>query len=268
MTVSIVAYGGGTNSTALLCGMVEREEPPPHVILMGDTGGEWPHTYRHREIVNEWLLRVGYPPVQMLRRSRRDKSWVPLEDECVSKNMLPSIAYGYKSCSQKYKIEPQDKFCNNDPRLREEWAAGRLITKYIGYDFGEVRRARFGQDGKYKFRYPLIDWEWKREDCVAAIQRHGLPLPGKSACFFCPSSRKPDIEGLRDRHPELLERALRMEAGAKLTKVKGLGRRFAWRDFVSGLPTPDRTAGELDTACGCYDGDGGGDADAGPGVVE
>ena len=34
---------------------------------------------------------------------------------------------------------------------------------------------------------------WGRDDCVAAIARVGLPQPGKSACFFCPSSKKHEI---------------------------------------------------------------------------
>ena len=37
-----------------------------------------------------------------------------------------------------------------------------------------------------------MDWGWTREDCIAAIQQEGLPLPGKSSCFFCPSMKKKD----------------------------------------------------------------------------
>ena len=43
---TIVAYGGGTNSTALLVGLLEQKEKPD-LILFADTGGEKPHTYEH-----------------------------------------------------------------------------------------------------------------------------------------------------------------------------------------------------------------------------
>ena len=36
-------------------------------------------------------------------------------------------------------------------------------------------------DTKYTKVYALMDWGWTREDCIAAIQQEGLPLPGKSS---------------------------------------------------------------------------------------
>lgn len=63
-----------------------------------------------------------------------------LEEECLRSHTLPSIAYGFKKCSLKHKIGTQEKFCNNYPPCREEWAAGRRVYKYIGYDAGETRR--------------------------------------------------------------------------------------------------------------------------------
>jgi hypothetical protein len=68
----------------------------------------------------------------------------------------------------------------------------------------------------------------------------------KSACFYCPASKKPEILWLREQHPELLARALAIERNAqdKLISVKGLGRSFAWTDFL------DR-ADDLPLFCGC-----------------
>lgn len=45
---------------------------------------------------------------------------------------------------------------------------------------------------------------------------------------------------LREHHPQLLERALAIEASAKpnLTTVRGLGRSFAWGEFLDGLDRP------------------------------
>ena len=76
----------------------------------------------------------------------------------------------------------------------------------------------------------------------------------------CPSMTKPEIIQLRDEHPDLLARALAMEDNAKenLQSVKGLGRRFNWRDFIEKLQKGDAKAcewdGDVETPCGCYDG--------------
>ena len=79
-----------------------------------------------------------------------------------------------------------------------------------------------------------MEWGWHREYCVRTIQDAGLPLPGKSSCFFCPSMKKREIRALYHQYPDLLERALAMENNARpnLGTVKGLGRDFAWRDFI------------------------------------
>lgn len=79
-----------------------------------------------------------------------------------------------------------------------------------------------------------MEWGWHRDDCVQAIQDAGLPLPGKSSCFFCPSMKKREIRALYHQYPDLLGRALAMEDNARpsLITVKGLGRDFAWRDFI------------------------------------
>ena len=35
-----------------------------------------------------------------------------------------------------------------------------------------------------------MEWGWDRDRCIRAIQEAGLPLPGKSSCFFCPSMKR------------------------------------------------------------------------------
>lgn len=100
------------------------------------------------------------------------------------------------------------------------------------------------------FRFPLIEWGWYREQCVATILAAGLPVPPKSACFFCPSSKKSEIIQLSRRNPDLYRRALAMEDNARenLGTVVGLGRHFSWRD-VEGTTAPD----PADLPCGCFD---------------
>ena len=62
-------------------------------------------------------------------------------------------------------------------------------------------------DTKYTKVYALMDWGWTREDCIAAIQQEGLPLPGKSSCFFCPNIKKREIRNLYHQHRDLYDRA-------------------------------------------------------------
>lgn len=251
MSVVIAAYGGGTDSTAMLIEMVNRGEPAPHAILFADTGGEHPHTYAHIWKFSEWLLGRGYPAITIIRKGGVDRT---LEGDCLVYKRLPSLAYGFKGCSLKFKVEPQEKWANNDPACKAAWAAGQQVTKCVGYEWGEERRVKDDPSGKYLKRYPLIEWQMDRDACKAVILDAGLKLPGKSSCFFCPASTKSDIRALEQTYPQLLWRALHMEDNARenLGSVKGLGRRFSWRDYVEGRAQAPELP--MDMPCDCYDG--------------
>lgn len=216
--------GGGVNSMAVLIGMFERGYRPD-LVLFSDTGGEKPETYEYLNVANRWLSSVGFP---FIKTVRNDGMYVTLENNCLQKQMLPSLAYGYKTCSDKYKRRPGDKYIHF-------WMAQRpwikKVTKVIGYDADEPHRVKDYADTEFDFWYPLVEWGWRRTDCIEAIKRHNLPIPHKSACFFCPASKKSEVRWLKDNHPNLFMRAIQMERRAALTTVKGLGRRWSWESL-------------------------------------
>ena len=61
--MTVVGYGGGTDSTAMLVGLWQRQVPVD-LILFADPGGEQPHTYEYLEIMERWLLERGMPPIR------------------------------------------------------------------------------------------------------------------------------------------------------------------------------------------------------------
>lgn len=245
----MVSYGAGTNSTAMLVEMVRRGERVD-LITFADTGGERPETYAYVEMFSAWLVERGMPNIVTVKKGGREET---LEENCLRMNMLPSVAYGFKSCSQKYKIEPQEKFANNHSLTLAAWANGLKVVKCIGYDAGEPHRAKLFEDKKYQWRYPLLEWDMGREECIESIRSAGLPLPGKSSCFFCPNAKPPEILSLP---ADLQNRAIAMERNAELTNIKGLGRRWRWEDLIaSDRQQMDMFSQSADMPCGCYDGD-------------
>ena len=232
----MVSYGGGANSTALLIGL-HQHRIPVDLILFADTGAEHPHTYAYLDVMDDWLKSHGMPPITRVYKTTRDGKRLTLEDECLQSCSLPSIAYGFKRCSLKHKIGPQEKFCNHYSPCQKAWAAGKRVVKFIGYDAGEGYRSDkvlLGDlaDRKYSKWYPLMEWGWTRDDCIRQIEAAGLPQPGKSSCFFCPSMKPDEITALREQHPDLFRRALALEDNARqnLKTVKGLGRNYSWRE--------------------------------------
>jgi hypothetical protein len=249
MTPVALNLGGGTNSVALAVEAVRRGLRID-VALFADTGGEWPETYGYLWGFAGWLERHGIPVVAV--RATLHGVDTTLEEHSARHDRMPSKAYGRKSCSLRFKRDPIEKW------IRARWPAGPVV-RILGYDADEPQRARLTPDERWLWSYPLIDWRMGREECAESIMRAGLPLPGKSACFYCPSARPLEVNELADKHPALFARGLAMEAAARPTmrgRVKGLGSDFSWasversRRMQTALPLTREAA----DPCGCYEG--------------
>jgi hypothetical protein len=203
---------------------VKREQADGVPLLFGFGAG----------VMKAWLEQVGFPPLTLVRNESPIAGDASLEASSLRLKTLPSRAFGLSSCAIKWKIEPQDKFLNHWQPALDSWARGVKPIKVLGYDGGEARRASIVEDKKLRYWYPLFEQGLDRGACVALIQSEGLPVPPKSACFFCPSSTKSEVLALAERHPELMARALEMErvAAPNLKSCKGLGRQFAWADLL------------------------------------
>ena len=289
----MVAYGCGLDSTGMVLGLFERGLTAD-VHVFADTQGEKPDTYHFLFVMDDWMAAHGFPRhpnvwrrpegyaepeyelpeeralacIQVVRNTGRYGS---LEKNCVDKAMLPSPAYGGRSCSDKYKIRPQHQFAKIWPPARRWWRLdrrgtrprsvtsreeqGQLVIKFIGYNADERHRSTVESDDFYRNRYPLREWQWARADCEAICRRHALPPPAKSACFFCPSSRKPEVLQLGLLYPKLMDRALHMEdkalASGELGTTRGLGRKWAWRELLAGEEKGRQQHGS-ETGCLCH----------------
>lgn len=256
--VRIVSYGGGVNSTAMVVELVRRGEMPSAVVF-SDTGGEKPETYAYLKTLDAWLLAHGAPALVTVKKGGLQET---LEEHCLRTGTLPSLAYGFHRCASKFKVEPMDRWRNNFPPAAEAKARGEKVEKCVGFDAGEdhrAERAKARNDTAERLRFPLIEWDMGRRECVAAIEAAGLPIPPKSACFFCPATKASQVLWLAKEHPDLFERAVAIERNGDIKEGSGpvgLGRRFSWEALVKADKAQLRMfEGAPDVACACLDED-------------
>jgi hypothetical protein len=241
----MVADGMGVDSTAMLVHLHQRGIRP-QAVLHADTGDEHPETVRYREERRRWLAAVGFPELTIVKRrpseqgnrKRRDGktnvTYSTLGQNCIENATLPGLAFGFKSCSVKWKIEPQNAWTKHWEPARRTWGHGQRIVKLIGYDAGpkDSRRAHeLGSDNEYTYVYPLRELGWDRERCILEILRAGVKLPRKSACIYCPASQTWEIAELVRDQPAQADYIVLLEDTARpgLLTTEGL-----WRTTVKG----------------------------------
>lgn len=234
----VVNYGGGVNTIAVLLALADRGIRPT-AITMADPGSERGGTTAYRdEIMQPWCARVGFPPIVTLERRieglTRPRAWrlETLRDELMRLKNLPSIAYGRKSCSAKYKGEPQRWWVERQSWAQEAWAAGRKVIRVVGYDVEEGDRVEKSKDVAWRSDieaqrfgswHPLHELGMTRADCVRLIGLRGLPIPPKSACTYCPSNALSEWDDLRESDPVAFADAVAMSRNAKVDAPDRVG---------------------------------------------
>ena len=233
----VVSYGGGVDSTAMLVGL-ESRGLRPHMILFAHVGNEWPETYEFLPIVQKWLKGVGFPPITVVQYQPKKflhGEYHDLYGNCFVNHTLPSISFGRKSCSLKWKASALDAYVRNCEQCATWLAGGGQVRRLIGYDAGprdKCRGAVKADPHLWEYQYPLREWGWDRDQCSYQIKKAGLPPVHKSACYFCASTQKHEVRELAENHRDLLLLALKMEDNA--------------RPYLKGCMTQE----ELDT---CYE---------------
>jgi hypothetical protein len=225
-----VCYGAGVDSTALLVAL-KLADLRPGIITFADLLSEKPETMAHLERMQSILAQWGWPPITICRkRTLPGTGYDDLYGNCIANETLPSLAFGMRSCSIKWKQKPQDqaiKGCKSGPNASaphpiwiEAQRRGERIVKLIGYNCSaaDIRRSKKlpTADTDFDFLYPLQMLGWTRPDCIdiiaAVLGADCVPI--KSACFFCPASKTWELFWLAAHHPDLLERALFLERNA------------------------------------------------------
>ena len=267
---TILSYGGGTNSTALLLEWIKRGNELDAVIF-ADTGSEQPYTYEFIETYikpyckeNKIPFETAYYTASDRVRGVKEGEWeegqrVSIYDYYYFLQSVPSL--WQRSCTGKFKIEPIKKV------LKEKYEDA---TQLIGIDAGESRRAKLVEDPEtgeminlYPNKiYPLIDWDIDREGCSKIIKDHGWPSPEKSGCYFCPFQSKKTWIELYNKSPDLFNKSLELEMNNKKFPEWHLmipkPNRLDWLKkalesqtslFDFGLDDDDRSI-----PCECYDG--------------
>jgi hypothetical protein len=168
-------------------------------VVFADTGAERPATYCYMDYFErEWLAPRGLSITRLGGEWRAPAKRPTLIEYCESHGMIPLA--GIRWCTSEYKVRPVQKWM----------AANGVDAQLLGISADESHR-------KPDANRPLVDRWIDRKGCVAIIEGEGLDVPPKSSCYLCPFQRDSQWRELWHRHPDLFERAARLEESVQRT---------------------------------------------------
>lgn len=216
MSMRIVSYGGGVQSTSLLV-LAARGVIDFQTFLFCNVGedSELPETldYVH-DIAMPYAARHGLA-MHELRKTMRDGRTETLYENLhrgtrsitIPMKMPGRLGYMRRTCTKDFKILVIDKWLRTHGVKK-----GEPAENAIGISTDEIHRARRGRATDWQTTvYPLLTLRMSRDDCAALIRDEGLPMPPKSSCWFCPFHRNEQWQALRDKQPERFAKAVALE---------------------------------------------------------
>jgi len=203
-----LSFGAGVQTTALL---LMYDELKFDEVIFADTGAELPETYEYMEKYSIPFMEEKGIKFTIVKGN--EKGINNLEDYSLNYKISPSIQFRW--CTTKFKIKAITNYIRSKPKSEFP------ITAILGISYDEFHRMRKSPFDWQENEYPLVYKKITREQCKKIIMQHGWSLPPKSGCYFCPFKGVKEWRDLYFNHPDLYERAMRIEEnGQQFPKFK------------------------------------------------
>lgn len=245
--VRAFSFGGGQQSVAALVLASQGRIDFP-VFLFANVGNdsEQPETLRYiEEYAKPFAAQHGIDLVELSRVGqagpRRGQTRTLLADlERPDSKSIPipvrmaGAGPGTRQCTDRFKIKViADELARRGATEEQPAVVG------IGISLDEIHRANNRTRIPHEqVVYPLLELGLRRTDCQRIITAAGLPVPPKSACWFCPMKRPAEWHELRRNQPDLFDHACALE-DQLVERRQRLGKDPA---YLTGLGQPLRQA--------------------------
>lgn len=225
MGLRLISYGGGVQSTALvvLAGTGRIDFPVAVFANVGDRAERtetidyvarhampWAEAHGVELVARRWVDRTGKERDLYDDLMRDDVRDVPIPV------YMEGGAPGRRKCTDRYKIAVVGREARGRGASPEAPA-----TVAVGISVDEMERASNRRSAEWEQPvYPLLELGLTRADCETVIRDAGLPVPPKSACWFCPFQSPQRWAERRRDDPERFWQGVQLEQRINETRAK------------------------------------------------
>lgn len=250
-----IAFSGGVESTAM-CLLYGKGA----TAVFTDTGSEHAEMYRRIDKVEKVLNEIHGGDFNIIRLSAsvtaKGEKVSILTDYVERMAYFPSSADRF--CTARFKITPLDNF------LKSHGECELLI----GLNADEAdREGNYGLLANVKYRYPLKDDGYTRQDCIELLEKNNLKpdFPAymrRGGCIFCPFKSKKEYAAMVHLAPNEIDlvRVLEEKAQDKRGKYYRIRQNMpSMGEFIEteknnlfGDLSPYYDAGDEQYSCGVF----------------
>jgi hypothetical protein len=176
-----ISLGWGVQSFTMAAMSALGELPSVDVALHANTTHESALTYEFAARWTGWFIEHGIKVVTVnpTHSDPVDNGYGAQDVPFYTLDRFGKKGQGRRQCTTQWKILPMRRWLQANRN-------GSPVEQWIGISTDEALRMK-PSDVKYiTHRWPLIEKRMSRKDCAAWLKSHGLEIPPKSACVFCP----------------------------------------------------------------------------------
>ena len=180
--LKVISLGWGVQSWTLAAMVALGEFESVDYVIHADTTHEASWTYEFAEKYTPWLEKRGLKVITVKPDPKKLEAVTEFKGVFIpayTDNGTGGKGMLRRQCTYDWKIAPMR-------RKIQEVRKGKPVEMWLGITTDEIQRMK-ESDVKYIVnRWPLIELGMSRNDCKLWLEKHGLEIPGRSACSFCP----------------------------------------------------------------------------------
>tara|TARA_R100001591_G_C4316672_1_gene174340 strand:+ start:135 stop:911 length:777 start_codon:yes stop_codon:yes gene_type:complete len=92
---------------------------------------------------------------------------------------------------------------------------------WLGISTDEIERAKVSQMYNVEYKYPLIDKQISRADCITFLEERSFHNVDKSSCVFCPYQQNKQFREIKEKYPEQWSKIVKVDKAIRDKSRKG-----------------------------------------------
>lgn len=210
----IISLGAGVQSSTMALMAAHGEiTPMPTAAIFADTQAEPASVYKWLD----WLeTKLPFPVHRVTRGSLTDASLrirerVRTVGKPWSKSLIPAFVLNKdgtkgimgRACTADFKLAVLLKKQREIAQIKRGQKTVGCVS-WIGISLDEVSRMKPSRHMWAQNRWPLIELEISRHDCLRWMERKGYPAPPRSACIYCPFHSDHEWRRMKAEHERII----------------------------------------------------------------